>query len=65
MATTKDMAKDPVCGMDLDPPSDDRTAMHRGHTYFFCSTRCQEAFQANPDGYLDPDYVPPVDGHGH
>ena len=60
-----ELTKDPVCGMDLDPPTDTRTAEHQGHTYSFCSPRCQQAFQADPETYLSPDYIAPVEGHGH
>ncbi|MFB3819567.1 MAG: heavy metal translocating P-type ATPase [Candidatus Methylomirabilales bacterium] len=45
-------AKDPVCGMTVDPA----TAFsheHDGQTYFFCSPRCVERFRANPTKYLE------------
>ena len=45
--------RDPVCGMEVDT----RTAGHKlqlgEKTYYFCSARCLERFQADPDGYLN------------
>jgi Cu+-exporting ATPase len=47
-------ATDPVCGMNVDP----RTARHRlaygGRDYFFCSARCRERFEAEPEKFLRP-----------
>src|ERR1700736_3742773 len=45
-------AIDPVCGMKVDPA----TAKHRfsckGQEYFFCSARCRERFEAEPEKFL-------------
>jgi Cu+-exporting ATPase len=45
-------ARDPVCGMTVDP----HTAKHRhtfqGRRYYFCSARCRERFIADPARYL-------------
>jgi Cu+-exporting ATPase len=46
-------AKDPVCGMHVDP-SDAYTHVHDGTTYCFCSEGCVEEFQSDPLEYLDP-----------
>jgi YHS domain-containing protein len=50
------MAKDPVCGMDVDP----RTATHKtdyqDQTHYFCAPGCKKAFEAEPRTYLDPNY---------
>jgi Cu+-exporting ATPase len=47
-------ATDPVCGMRVDP----RTARHRfaykGEDYLFCSGRCRERFEAEPEAFLQP-----------
>jgi Cu+-exporting ATPase len=52
------MAKDPVCGMEVD----ERTARHKsdyqGQTYYFCAPGCKRAFEADPKKYLDPGYKP-------
>lgn len=45
------MAKDPVCGMDVDEESAAATAVHRGKTYYFCAEACKRAFEKSPDKY--------------
>ena len=45
-------AKDPVCGMSVDPTRAAARREHAGETYFFCSTRCAEKFDAAPQSYL-------------
>ena len=47
------MAKDPVCGMDVDPKTA-LSAEHNGRTHYFCSAGCQTQFQANPAQYARP-----------
>jgi P-type Cu+ transporter len=34
--------RDPVCGMAVDPQEAAGTAVHDGHTYYFCSQICHE-----------------------
>lgn len=46
------MAKDPVCGMDVDPHTATLKADHKGITYYFCAPGCRSKFIANPDKYL-------------
>ncbi len=41
------MAKDPVCGMDVDEKKAAKLAFG-GKAYYFCSPTCQWAFQQNP-----------------
>jgi cation transport ATPase len=45
---------DPVCGMQVtaDP---DKSLVHLGVTYHFCSQHCITKFKAEPDHYLHPD----------
>ena len=50
------MAKDPVCGMDVDPSTAKHTTEYNGQTYYFCAPGCKQAFEAEPDKYLDPTY---------
>ncbi|MBI3299819.1 MAG: cadmium-translocating P-type ATPase [Elusimicrobia bacterium] len=47
------MAKDPVCGMAVDPaaPKGGRHA-YAGKDYFFCNPRCRERFAADPASFL-------------
>ena len=47
-------ATDPVCGMSVDPHTARHGAEHNGRTYYFCSARCRERFEADPAKYLDP-----------
>jgi Cu+-exporting ATPase len=46
------MAKDPVCGMDVDPHTATLRADHKGITYYFCAPGCRTKFIANPDKYF-------------
>ena len=50
------MAKDPVCGMNVDPSTAKHTTEYNGQTYYFCAPGCKKAFEAEPDKYLDPTY---------
>ncbi|MFB3134582.1 MAG: heavy metal translocating P-type ATPase, partial [Rhodospirillales bacterium] len=45
-------AKDPVCGMTVDPATAKHRWDHQGKTYYFCCNGCLEKFKADPDGYL-------------
>ena len=48
------MAKDPVCGMTVDPHTAKHRHNHDGHPYYFCSAKCREKFIAEPSKYLKP-----------
>jgi Cu+-exporting ATPase len=43
---------DPVCGMMVDPQKAAAKREHKGKTYFFCSVRCGERFEQNPEKFL-------------
>ena len=45
-------AKDPVCGMSVDPARAAGEHEHQGRTYYFCSRHCLEEFRAHPQQYL-------------
>jgi P-type Cu+ transporter len=45
-------AKDPVCGMTVDPEQAAGSTTYQGTPYFFCSPGCLERFRANPAAYL-------------
>lgn len=47
------MAKDPVCGMEVDPDKAAATYDYQGKTYYFCAEGCKEKFVSNPQIYLD------------
>ena len=45
-------AKDPVCGMSVDPAKPAGSHLHEGKTYYFCSPRCAERFAKEPARFL-------------
>ncbi len=47
-------AKDPVCGMDVNPETSQYKATLHGQAYFFCSAGCRTKFLAEPAKYLAP-----------
>ena len=49
---TRTSAKDPVCGMTVDPATAKHKAEHGGATYYFCSAGCRDKFVAEPARYL-------------
>jgi Cu+-exporting ATPase len=44
-------AKDPICGMEVDPQQAAATSEYQGTTYYFCSTGCKRAFDQDPQRY--------------
>jgi P-type Cu+ transporter len=44
-------AKDPVCGMSVDPATTPFQADYQGGTFSFCSANCMGTFQADPAKY--------------
>lgn len=46
------MAKDPVCGMEVDEKKASATSEYKGKTYYFCAPSCKKAFDENPEKYL-------------
>jgi Cu+-exporting ATPase len=48
------MAKDPVCGMTVDPSTAKAKVEHMGSTHYFCCAGCAQKFQADPEKYLKP-----------
>ena len=64
------MAKDPVCGMSVNPARAAATREFGGTKYYFCSSRCAERFAEDPERFLtapgtggmQPEPTPP--GHG-
>ena len=51
-------AKDPVCGMSVDPHTAEHRSRHAGKTWYFCSARCQSKFDESPDKYLGEEQKP-------
>ena len=52
------MAKDPVCGMEVDPSTAQQRSEYQGQTYYFCSPGCKQAFEAEPQKYAGSDSTP-------
>ncbi|HZD41056.1 MAG TPA: YHS domain-containing protein [Terriglobales bacterium] len=46
------MAKDPVCGMEVDETKAAATSTHEGKTYYFCAKGCKNAFDKDPAKFL-------------
>jgi len=47
-------AKDPVCGMTVDPATSKHHFDHAGTTYHFCSAGCRSKFAVDPEKHLAP-----------
>ena len=55
------MARDPICGMEVDP-ADGLSAEKEGQTFYFCCTHCREVFLARgADAGRDDGAPPPAD----
>jgi P-type Cu+ transporter len=46
-------ARDPVCGMSVDPATSKHHLDHDGQTFYFCSAGCQAKFVTDPKKYLE------------
>ncbi|TET74815.1 MAG: YHS domain-containing protein [Dehalococcoidia bacterium] len=59
------MAKDPVCGRELDEKNwlaqRGKKVAHEGETYYFCGLMCRQKFIINPTKYIEAskDDAPP------
>lgn len=47
------MAKDPVCGMDVDPKTAAGKSEYQGQIYYFCSPGCKKSFDKEPQKYIN------------
>ena len=45
------MAKDPVCGMQVDEQRAAGKSEYQGETYYFYSASCKQQFDQNPERY--------------
>ncbi len=52
------VAKDPVCGMSVDPATTPHKFQHGGADYFFCGAGCLNKFSLDPRRYLVADTAP-------
>lgn len=51
-AADSQKAKDPVCGMKVDPHETPYSVQYGGKPYYFCSSGCQSKFMAEPAKYV-------------
>jgi P-type Cu+ transporter len=54
-----EQARDPVCGMTVDPATSKYNVEHGGALHHFCSAGCAANFSGNPAEYLKPGGVAP------
>ena len=45
------MAKDPVCGMDVDKSSATHKSEYNGQSYYYCCPGCKRAIDKEPEKY--------------
>ncbi|HSB68455.1 MAG TPA: YHS domain-containing protein [Candidatus Methylomirabilis sp.] len=45
------MAKDPVCGMQVDEKQAAATSVYQGTTYYFCAKACKTTFDKSPEKF--------------
>lgn len=46
------MAKDPVCGMEVDEKMTKFKTPYMGKVYYFCAAACKAEFERNPGKYV-------------
>jgi YHS domain-containing protein len=46
------MAKDPICGMEVDEKAAAATAEYKGKKYYFCAVGCKKEFEKDPKKYV-------------
>jgi len=46
------MARDPVCGMQVNEKEPARSVHYQGTIYYFCTAACKAAFEKNPARYI-------------
>jgi YHS domain-containing protein len=58
-------AKDPVCGMQVETHHAPASVDHHGSRVYFCSERCRDRFNTNPDRYVGSSIVAMEMSHDH
>ena len=46
------MARDPVCGMQVDEKKAAATSVYHGTTYYLCAAPCKATFEKTPEKYI-------------
>ncbi len=64
-ASTSTMAKDPICGMDVDINKAAAKSEYEGKTYYFCAPGCKTEFDKNPARYLGGQEQGSTSDHNH
>ena len=47
-----DLAKDPVCKMEVDEKTAKYRSTYLGNVFYFCSASCKSDFDKNPNSYV-------------
>ena len=47
------MAKDPVCGMQVNKEKAAATSVYKGENYYFCKSGCKAHFDKDPEKLLE------------
>ncbi len=47
------MATDPICKMEVDEKTATLKSEYKGKTYYFCAPGCKQAFEQNPERYVE------------
>ena len=47
-----EMAKDPVCGMEVEEEKAAGKSEYKGKTYYFCAPGCKKTFDSDPEKYI-------------
>ena len=47
--------RDPVCGMEVSDTDRALSYEFKGERHYFCSRKCRERFEADPEKYLNPE----------
>lgn len=50
------MAKDPVCGMEVEESKAAAKTEYKGVTYYFCAPGCKVAFDREPEKYIGKEH---------
>ena len=58
--SSENAAKDPVCGMTVNPETSPHHHEHGGETYHFCAERCRARFADDPESFLNPASAEPA-----
>lgn len=55
------MAIDPVCGMNVEEDTAKWRSLFKGQEYLFCSKKCKDIFDRDPEKTLSSPYFCPVE----